>query len=85
MADTQSILDKNVEMWETMTGSYMEYATKAYDNVVEQTTSFQEQVREAMTKTLDAQFEAARTGLQIMERQVESLSNLTSKLYVETE
>ena len=85
MADAKSILDKNVEMWETVTGSYMDYATKAYDNVVAQTTSFQQQAREAMVKTWDAQLEAARTGLQMMERQVESLSDLTSKLYTETE
>ena len=85
MADAKSILDKNVEMWETVTGSYMDYATQAYDNVVAQSTGFQTQVREAMNKAVDAQFAAALTGIRMMERQVEALSSLTNQTLQETE
>ena len=84
MAEAKDILEKNVAMWETMTGSYMDYASQAFETTVAQSTGFQKQVRDVVNGVVGAQFEAALTGLRMMERQVEALSSLTSQVVEET-
>jgi hypothetical protein len=75
VAEEKSILEKNIEMWEKMTGSYMDAMFKTVERTMEQSTAFREQMDKAVAKTVSAQFEAMLTAINALQRQVETLND----------
>ncbi|MGD2177513.1 MAG: hypothetical protein PVG71_06795 [Anaerolineae bacterium] len=75
MTEEKSILEKNIEMWEKMTGSYMDAMFKTVERTMEQSTAFRDQMDKAVAKTVSAQFEATLTAIQALQRQVETLND----------
>jgi ubiquinone biosynthesis protein UbiJ len=77
--------EKNMEMWEKWTSTYMDTMSKAMDKTLEQSASFRKQVDKAVASTIGAQMDAALAGIQALERQVEMLSDKVDELLKEQE
>lgn len=75
MTEEKSILDRNIEMWEKMTGSYMDAMFKTVERTMEQSTAFREQMDKSVAKTVSAQFDAMLTAIKALQRQVEMLND----------
>ncbi len=85
MAEENSILEKNIEMWEKMTGSYMDAMFKTVERTMEQSTAFRERMDKAVSQTVSAQFEAMLTAIKSLERQVEMLNDKVDEVIEERE
>ncbi|MGD8243744.1 MAG: hypothetical protein PVG25_08090 [Anaerolineae bacterium] len=85
MTDEKSILEKNIEMWEKMTGSYMDAMFKTVERTMEQSTAFREQMDKAVAKTFSAQFDAMLTAMNALQRQVEMLNDRIDEMLEERE
>ncbi len=74
MSEDKSLFDKNLEMWERWTSSYMDTMAKAMDKTMEQSAAFRTQVEKAATVAVDAQLDVALAAIKALEKQVEALS-----------
>jgi len=74
MSEDKTLFDKNLEMWERWTSSYMDTMARAMDRTMEQSAVFQKQVEKAATAAVDAQIEAMMGAIKALERQMETLS-----------
>lgn len=79
------IFEKNVELWEKWTSTYMDTMSKAMDKTLEQSASFRKQVDQAVAASIGAQMDAALAGIQALERQIEMLSEKMDELLKEQE
>lgn len=80
MSEDKTMFDKNVEMWERWTTSYMDTMARAMDRTMEQSAAFQKQVEKAAAVAVDAQLEAALTAIKALENQMETLSGRIEEL-----
>lgn len=80
MSEEKSILEQNVEMWEKMTGSYMDSMFKTMERTMEQSTVLQERINEAVSRTVNTQLEATLSTMRAMERQLASLNEKVDRL-----
>lgn len=80
MSEDKTMFDKNVEMWERWTTSYMDTMARAMDRTMEQSAAFQKQVEKAAAVAVDAQLEAALTAIKALEKQMETLSGRIEEL-----
>ena len=85
MSEEKTILEQNVEMWEKMSGTYMDSMFKAMEKTMEQSAAFQKQVNQAVNTTVGMQFEATLTAIKAVERQVEMLAEKVDQLLEEKE
>jgi uncharacterized protein YceH (UPF0502 family) len=74
MSEDKTLFEKNVEMWERWTSSYMDTMARAMDKTMEQSATFRQQVEKAAAMAVDAQLDAMLAGLKALEKQVEMLS-----------
>ncbi len=74
MSEDKSLFDKNLEMWERWTSSYMDTMAKAMDKTMEQSAAFRQQVEKAAAAAVDAQLDVALAAIKALEKQVETLS-----------
>lgn len=74
MSDEKTMMEKNMEMWERWTGSYMDTMFKTMEKTMEQSTAFRKQVDKAVGTIVGAQMDAMLKAIQALERQVELLS-----------
>jgi hypothetical protein len=74
MSDEKSFFDRNMEMWERWTNSYMDTMSKAMEKTMEQSAGLRKQVDKAVTTALGTQLDAALAAIQSLERQVEALA-----------
>ena len=87
MSEEKNIFEKNMEMWEKWTGTYMDTMAKAMDKTMEQSASLKKQVDKAVATAIGTQFDAAlgaikarvKGGLNALE-QVEALSGKIDEL-----
>ena len=80
MSETKNILEQNIEMWEKMTGTYMDSMFKAMEKTMEQSSAFQKQVNEAVNTAVNTQLEATLAAIKVVERQVTTLTEKVDQL-----
>jgi hypothetical protein len=64
MSEDRTILEKNIEMWERLTGSYMDSMFKAMQKTMEQSTTFREKIDEAVSSAVGTQMEAIEKAME---------------------
>jgi len=74
MSEDKSMMEKNMEMWERWTNSYMDTMARAMDKTMEQSAAFQKQVEKAAATAVDAQLGATLAAIKTLEKQMEMLS-----------
>ncbi len=80
MSEEKTFFDKNMEMWERWTSSYMDTMAKAMDKTLEQSAAFRQQVEKAAAMAVEAQLNATLTAIKALEKQVEALSGRIDEL-----
>jgi pyrroline-5-carboxylate reductase len=70
------MMEQSMEMWEKMASTYMNSMFKAMERTLEQSTTFQQQINNAVS----AQLGATVAAIQAVERQVETLSTKVDEL-----
>ena len=83
MGEERSFFEKNMEMWEKWTSTYMDTMYKAMDKTMEQSAAFRKQVDKAVSTAVGAQFDAMLSGIKALEKQVETLSAKMDELLQE--
>jgi hypothetical protein len=74
MSEDKSFFEKNMEMWERWTSSYMDTMASAMEKTMEQSSALQKQVDKAVGTAVGAQMDATLTAIRSLEKQVEILS-----------
>jgi len=85
MSEEKSFFEKNMEMWEKWTSTYMDTMYKAMERTMEQSAAFRKQVDKAVSTAVGAQFDAMLTGLKALEKQIETLSTKVDELLQEND
>ena len=80
MSDDKTLFEKNIEMWERWTSSYMDTMARAMDKTMEQSVAFQKQVEKAAAVAVDAQLGAMLAAIKSLEKQMEMLSGRIEEL-----
>jgi hypothetical protein len=80
MSEDKSLFEKNIELWERWTSSYMDTMAKAMDKTMEQSVVFQKQVEKAAAVAVDAQLGAMVAAIKALEKQMEMLSGRIEEL-----
>lgn len=80
MSEERSYFEKNMEMWERWTGSYMDTMAKAMEKTMEQSAALKKQMDEAASAAVDAQLDATLTALKSLEGQIGALSGKIDEL-----
>ena len=65
---------KNIEMWEKFTATYMDTMFNTVEKAMKQSQVLKDQVDKAVNETLSSQMEATMSMLQVMQRQLETLT-----------
>jgi hypothetical protein len=74
MSEDKSFFEKNMEMWERWTNSYMDTMASAMEKTMEQSTALRKQVDKAVATAVGTQMDATLTAIRSLEKQVEALS-----------
>ncbi len=80
MSEEKGFFDKNMEMWERWTSTYMDTMAKAMERTMDQSAAFRKQVDKAVAMTVDTQLEAALAAIKALEKQIEALSGKMDEL-----
>jgi hypothetical protein len=94
MSENWNLFEKNVEIWEKWTNTYMDTMAKAMDKTMEQSTAFRHQMEKAMEQSesfrkqmdeavataVNTQLDATLAALKSLEQQVENLSSKIDEL-----
>lgn len=75
MSEEKSFFEKNMEMWERWTGSYMDTMAAAMEKTMEQSAALRKQVDKAVATAVGAQMDATLAAIRSLEQQVEVLSS----------
>ena len=71
----ESFFEKNMDMWQKWTGSYMDTMFKTMEKTMEQSSAFRQQLDKAVASAVNTQLDGAMTAIKAMERQIEALSS----------
>jgi hypothetical protein len=74
MSEDKSFFEKNMQMWERWTSSYMDTMASAMEKTMEQSAALQKQVDKAVATAVGVQMDAALAAIRSLEKQVETLS-----------
>lgn len=80
MSEEKSFFEKNMEMWERWTSSYMDTMATAMEKTMEQSTALRKQVDKAVATTVGTQMDATLTAIRSLEKQIEALSGKVDEL-----
>jgi hypothetical protein len=80
MSEDKGFFERNMEMWEKWTSTYMDTMAAAMDKTMEQSATLRKQVDKAVATTVGTQFEAALAAIRALEKQVEALSGKIDEL-----
>jgi hypothetical protein len=83
MSEDRSYFEKNMEMWQKWTSSYMDTMYENMEKTMEQSMAFKKQVDKAVATTVGAQFDAIQTGIDSLQKQMEALSAKVDELLEE--
>jgi cbb3-type cytochrome oxidase cytochrome c subunit len=85
MSENWSFFEKNMEMWEKWTSTYMDTMSKAMEKTMEQSAAFKKQVDKAVATAVSAQLDATLAAIQSLEKQVQALSGKIDELLEQDE
>jgi hypothetical protein len=74
MSEEKSFFEKNMDMWERWTSSYMDTMATAMEKTMEQSASLRKQVDKAVATAVGAQMDATLAAIRSLEKQVEILA-----------
>jgi ABC-type phosphate transport system auxiliary subunit len=74
MSEDKSFFEKNMEMWERWTSSYMDTMATAMEKTMEQSTALRQQVDKAVATAVGTQMDATLAAIRSLEKQVEVLA-----------
>jgi len=80
MSENWNLFEKNMEMWEKWTNTYMDTMSKAMEKTMEQSASFKKQMDKAVASAVSSQLEATLAGIRSLEKQIEALSGKVDEL-----
>ena len=80
MSENWNIFEKNMEMWEKWTSTYMDTMSKAMERTMEQSASFKKQMDKAAVTAVNTQLDAALAAIHSLEEQIEALSGKVDEL-----
>ena len=80
MSENWNLLEKNMEMWEKWTSTYMDTMSKAMERTMEQSAAFKKQMDKAAATAVNTQLDAAMAALKSLENQVEALAGKIDEL-----
>ena len=83
MSDEKGFFDKNMEMWERWTSTYMDTMAKAMERTMDQSAAFRKQVDKVVAMAVETQLEASLTAIKALESQVGALSSKIDELLKE--
>ncbi len=83
MSENWNLFEKNMEMWEKWTSTYMDTMYQTMEKAMEQSMAFKKQVDKAVATTVGTQFDAILAGIKTLENQVETLSGKVDELLQE--
>jgi hypothetical protein len=75
MSENWGIFEKNIEMWEKWTSTYMDTMSKAMEKTMEQSTAFRKQMDKAVATAINTQLDTTLAAIKSLEEQVEALSS----------
>lgn len=79
MSSQSNPFQKNVELWQQFSESYMKNTFAMFEKNLEQSKALQEQVQTAVNQAVDAQFEMVLTSLKTVEEQIGALSTAVNE------
>ena len=74
MSEEKSFFEKNMEMWERWTSSYMDTMAAAMEKTMEQSQALRKQVDKTVAAAVGTQMDATLAAIRSLEKQVETLS-----------
>jgi ABC-type phosphate transport system auxiliary subunit len=74
MSEEKSFFEKNMDMWERWTSSYMDTMATAMEKTMEQSAALRKQVDKAVSTAVGVQMDATLTAVRALEKQVETLA-----------
>jgi predicted nucleic acid-binding Zn-ribbon protein len=74
VSEEKSFFEKNMEMWERWTNSYMDTMASAMEKTMEQSTALKKQVDKAVATAMNTQLDATLAAIRSLEKQVQTLS-----------
>jgi TolA-binding protein len=80
MSEDKSFFEKNMEMWERWTNSYMDTMATAMEKTMEQSTALRKQVDKAVATAVSVQMDTTLAAIQSMEKQIEVLAGKIDEL-----
>ena len=80
MSENWGMFEKNVEMWEKWTSSFMDTMSKAMEKTMEQSTAFKKQMDKAVATAVNTQLDTTLAAIKSLEHQVETLSRKIDEL-----
>ena len=85
MSEDKSFFEKNMEMWERWTSSYMDTMATAMEKTMEQSAALKKQVDKAVATAVSTQMDAMLASLRSLEKQMEVLSGKIDEMLKEQE
>ena len=80
MSENWGLFEKNIEMWEKWTSTYMDTMSKAMEKTMEQSAAFKKQMDKAVASAVNTQLDTTLTAIKSLEQQVEALSGKIDEL-----
>jgi TolA-binding protein len=80
MSEDKSFFEKNMEMWERWTNSYMDTMATAMEKTMEQSTALRKQVDKAVATAVNVQMDATLAAIRSLENQIEVLAGKIDEL-----
>ena len=74
MSEEKSFFEKNMEMWERWTSSYMDTMAAAMEKTMEQSEALRKQVDKSVATAVGTQMDAALAAIRSLEKQTELLA-----------
>lgn len=74
------LFKKNVEMWERFTTAYMDTMFKTVEKTMDQSEAFRSQMDRVVNEAVSNQLQATVATLQIMQQQMETLTEKVDRL-----
>jgi len=81
----EDYFQKNVEMWEKFTGSYMDTMFRMVEKSMDQSQVFKEQMDRVVNEAVSNQLDATMTTLNAMQKQMEILTEKMDELLQKAE
>jgi TolA-binding protein len=80
MSEDKSFFEKNMEMWERWTSSYMDTMATAMEKTMEQSSALRKQVDKAVATAVNVQMDTTLAAIRSLENQIETLAGKIDEL-----